>query len=102
MSEKTITPADTGRSLNIQLGDVLNLGFPEPLTAGYSWEPIEIAVAILRMTNAARIPGICTGRAATKIYRFEAIAAGDGRANRVSHVPVLTTRAGAPSGPRAS
>jgi len=79
VSEIALTPRDSGRSLSVNVGDVLNVELPENLATGYSWQRVDSASdSVLRLRSwepqATGQPRL--GASGVRKAQFEAVAPG--------------------------
>jgi predicted secreted protein len=77
---KVITDAEKGSSVQLKLGDILEVHLCSNPTTGYSWYVHPKSTQLLRLLGQSQAqshqPGV--GRPILQVFRFQAVANGDG------------------------
>jgi len=77
---KVITDAEKGSSIQLKLGDILEVHLRSNPTTGYSWYVHPKSTQLLKLLGQSqaqsRQPGV--GRPILQVFRFQAVANGDG------------------------
>ena len=77
---RVITDADKGASVQLKLGDILEVHLRSNPTTGYSWYVHPKSTTLLKLIGQSQtqapLPGV--GRPIFQIFRFQAVAVGDG------------------------
>ncbi len=69
---------DSGETLALAAGDLLELRLPETPTTGYLWKPVGLDTAILKLQSSRFVSqGTVPGRGGTRILEFLAAGPGD-------------------------
>ena len=77
---KVITDAEKGSSIQLKLGDILEVHLRSNPTTGYSWYVHPKSTQLLKLMGQSQAqshqPGV--GRPILQVFRFQAVANGDG------------------------
>jgi predicted secreted protein len=77
---RVITDADNGGSVQLKMGDILEVHLRANPTTGYKWYVHPKSTRLLRLVGQSqtqvREPGV--GRPILQVFRFQAVAIGDG------------------------
>ena len=86
-STKQLTEADTGRSLELSVGDQLEITLPANPTTGFQWEVDVVDITLLRQIGEPEFEaaGNAVGSGGQVTLRFEAVGTGQTELKLIHH-----------------
>ena len=88
-STRQLTEKDTGRAIDLHMGDKLQISLPGNPSTGFQWELQSVAASILKPIAKPEFSpsGAALGAPGKFIFNFEAVAAGSTTLQLIYHRP---------------
>ena len=87
----TLSESDNGRTVELQVGDKLDVTLNENPSTGFTWEIGSVDEAIIKQVGESEFkPGTGIGASGQRTFHFEAVASGQSDLQLVYHRPFET------------